>query len=610
MKKNTCIKAFSAILALTLSLGLGTALSTKKAAADEIVVNGVATQGFYVRPGASVYVGDDNSAGIKYETYVTKAFQSYLEDTYQGAAFEWHTLITGTNMITNNDVTQVTPELKKPDSVGENAGKLACQDLTSTLKTIDEEVTDLDADGNADDEYAVSIVYNNLTDEEKAQHGKADLIARSYVLVTKADETTEIIYAQAEDTVRNMRAVAYVAIRSEKYKDNETALWKYTGVTTANVIEYDSEMDNTGVIDVAELSTTGSYDVYCGAKELTVSAVDRANGQITVENFPTNLEEGKVYDLVLYSNTDNSILTQPFIYATKVLRTLADFDMFKQSSTDGDGYYNTILDGYYVLGNDITLTTANESGSQFVQAEKAVSTFVAADRQCNYGLRGTFNGNGHTISNLRITGAGLFYSICEGATVENLALTNVTFTTEHSAALAMYSNGNIQNVYISTRFNVGNNRATVALQANFAGKATMKNVIVDATTFTSASTGTICGSMVQTNQSYGNTETSNNVENVYVISTVMLGGFGTNGQKVDAGNRSVKTKTDGSAISLNVIYGAKRYNSWADMKEGATYDSTTDAKVDGVTEANDYTSFTKYWTITDGVPVWTGNPNG
>ena len=71
----------------------------------------------------------------------------------------------------------------------------------------------------------------------------------------------------------------------------------------------------------------------------------------------------------------------------------------------------------------------------------------------------------------------------------------------------------------------------------------------------------------------------------------------------------MKTKTDGTAISLNVIYGAKRYDSWADMKEGATYDPTTDAKVENVTEANDYSSFTKYWTITDGIPVWTGNPN-
>ena len=608
MKKNTCIKAFSAILALTLSLGLGTALSTKKAAADETVVNGVATQGFYVKSGASVYVGDNNSAGIKYETYVTKAFQSYLEDTYQNATFEWHTLITGTNMITNNDVTQVTPALKKPESVGENAGKPACQDLTSTLKELDEQVTDLDEDGTVDDKYAVNIVYHNLTDEEKAQHGKADLIARSYVLVTKADETTEIIYSKAEDTVRNMRAVAYSAIRSGEYKANETALWKYTGVTTANVIAYDSEMDNTGVIDVAELSTTGSYDVYCGAKELTVSAVDRANGQITVGNFPTNLEEGKVYDLVLYSNTDNSILTQPFIYATKVLRTLADFNMFVQSSTDADGDYNTVLDGYYVLGNDIDVSKETVSANKsFTQVYKLAS-HTEFNLKKEQGLTGTFDGNGHTINGLVMRGAGLFWRVCEGATVKNFALTELNLAdSSNTAALACQVRGTLENIFVQTSKAAKTYNALLASQIILSTTAKMNNIVVDGEDFVSTTSNSF--GIVQNNQSACNNDTSKNVSNVYFISTSICGGNNTNGAKVDAGNRSVKTKTDGSAISLNVIYGAKRYDSWADMKEGATYDPTTDAKVENVTETNDYSSFTKYWTITDGVPVWTGNPN-
>ena len=587
MKKNTCIKAFSAILALTLSLGLGTVLSTKKASADEIVVNGVATQGFYVRSGASVYVGDDNSAGIKYETYVTKAFQSYLETTYQNATFEWHTLITGTNMITNNDVTQITPALKKPESVGENAGKLACQDLTSTLKTIDEEVTDLDADGKVDDEYAVSIVYNNLSDEEKAQHGKADLIARSYVLVTKADETTEIIYSKAEDTVRNMRAVAYSAIRSGGYKANETALWKYTGVTTANVIEYDSETDNTGVIDVAELSTTGSYDVYCGAKELTVSAVDRTNGQITVGDLPTNLVEGKVYDLVLYSNTDNSILTQPFIYATKVLRTLADLEMFIQ--TNGS---LKALDGYYVLGNDI-----NATGEKFAQ----LATIGNDTENRTMGLTGTFDGNGYTIDGLTITGRGLFYTVAPTGVVKNLALTNVALGTgAYTSAIAGLFCGAIENSYIQVSSAGNGNYSSIFAQyvlvATYSN-ITFKNVVLDTSACDSVNTKGALTRWISTTDIKKYTK----IENFYVISSDWLS-MDAEAYRSDAENRVTQTKNDGTAIANNVWYGVKRYDSVADWKENKSYDGIE------ATE-NDYNSFTGYWTEKDGVPVWTGNPN-
>ena len=588
MKKNTCIKAFSAILALTLSLGLGTALSTKKAAADETVVNGVATQGFYVKSGASVYVGDNNSAGIKYETYVTKAFQSYLEDTYQNATFEWHTLITGTNMITNNDVTQVTPALKKPESVGENAGKPACQDLTSTLKELDEQVTDLDEDGKVDDKYAVNIVYHNLTDEEKAQHGKADLIARSYVLVTKADETTEIIYSKAEDTVRNMRAVAYSAIRSGEYKANETALWKYTGVTTANVIAYDSEMDNTGVIDVAELSTTGSYDVYCGAKELTVSAVDRANGQITVGNLPTNLEEGKVYDLVLYSNTDNSILTQPFIYATKVLRTIADFNMFKQ--TNGS---LKALDGYYVLGNDINAT----AGETFAQ----LATIGNDTANRTMGLTGTFDGNGYTIDGLKITGRGLFYTVAPTGVVKNLALTNVALGTgNYTSAIAGLFCGAIENSYIQVS-SAGNGTnssifAQYVLVATYSN-ITFKNVVLDTSACDSVNTKGALTRWISSTDIKKWTK----IENFYVISSDWLS-MDSEAFRSDAENRKTQTKNDGTAIANNVWYGVKRYDSVDDWKENKSYDGI---------EATDnvYTSFTGYWTKKDGVPVWTGNPN-
>ncbi|MBR2023981.1 MAG: hypothetical protein IJ996_05670, partial [Clostridia bacterium] len=334
----------------------------------------------------------------------------------------------------------------------------------------------------------------------------------------------------------------------------------------------------------------------------------RANGQITVGDLPTNLVEGKVYDLVLYSNTDNSILTQPFIYATKVLRTLADFNMFVQSSTDADGDYNTVLDGYYVLGNDIDVSKETVSANKSFTQIYILAGGKGFNTQKAQGLTGTFDGNGHTINGLVLRGAGIFWRVCEGATVKNFALTELNLaSSSNTAALACQVRGTLENIYVQTSKTAQNYNSLLASQIILSTTAKMNNIIVDGEDFVSTTASSF--GIVQNNQGSCNKETSTNVSNVYFISTSICGGNNTGGAKVDAGNRSVKTKTDGTAISLNVIYGAKRYDSWADMKEGATYDPTTDAKVENVTEANDYSSFTKYWTITDGIPVWTGNPN-
>ena len=91
-------------------------------------------KGFYVRPGASILMKTDY-AGIRYETRVTTEFLTYLEGEYgntttDGTTYEWHTLITGTNMLPNDDITDVTPELTKELIGKEN--ELACKNFTLT----------------------------------------------------------------------------------------------------------------------------------------------------------------------------------------------------------------------------------------------------------------------------------------------------------------------------------------------------------------------------------------------------------------------------------------------------------------------------------------------
>ena len=75
----------------------------------------------------------------------------------------------------------------------------------------------------------------------------------------------------------------------------------------------------------------------------------------------------------------------------------------------------------------------------------------------NHQYTGTFNGGGHTITGLTVTGsdqyAGLFGYIGSGGTVKNVVLEGVQITTTHSegnaGGVAGYSRGNIENCSVS-----------------------------------------------------------------------------------------------------------------------------------------------------------------
>ncbi|MCR4880874.1 MAG: prepilin-type N-terminal cleavage/methylation domain-containing protein [bacterium] len=72
-----------------------------------------------------------------------------------------------------------------------------------------------------------------------------------------------------------------------------------------------------------------------------------------------------------------------------------------------------------------------------------------------YGFSGTFNGNGHTISNLYINRpdeleTGLFGYVARGATIKNLGLANVNVSgARNTGALAGNNYGNITNTYVT-----------------------------------------------------------------------------------------------------------------------------------------------------------------
>lgn len=137
------------------------------------------------------------------------------------------------------------------------------------------------------------------------------------------------------------------------------------------------------------------------------------------------------------------------VAATKVINSLTDLSSIRVTG-------NT-LSGYYVLGRDIDATGSNGLNLVGTWTNKGSEGFLA-----------TFDGRGHSISNLSVNG-GLFY--CVGATglIKNLALINISDTGTGGRAIANEFRGRLENVFVS-----GN---TIRLTSGFSDSASMANVI-------------------------------------------------------------------------------------------------------------------------------------
>ena len=312
MKKKNLIVSMLALLSAAccgiggavISADANTATQPTESYVETVKGQKVATKGFALEDGASVLM-KTNNAGIRYSTVVSQGFIDYLNDTYAGASFEWHTLITGTSMLpVDGDVTDVTYDLKKPAKPNE----LACRDFT------------LEPSG-AENNYKASIIYTgeeieNLSEETKLGIYGTDLISRSYVKVT-LDDTVEYIYSQANDTTRNMKAVAYEAFIEGEYTEaQENVLCSYFGTTLENsssfvhinetVSDNYSNAENYGAITVSALSGTVK-EVYVNAKKVNVT---QDGVEITLSNV-SGLTDGENYYLNIFTN--NGIYTQKFV---------------------------------------------------------------------------------------------------------------------------------------------------------------------------------------------------------------------------------------------------------------------------------------------------------
>lgn len=129
---------------------------------------------------------------------------------------------------------------------------------------------------------------------------------------------------------------------------------------------------------------------------------------------------------------------------TRIIRSAEDLNIF--TINDKEGEFN----GYYLLGNDIEASGYTHATGVSSDLSSKSNRWFANEGYGKCGLKGTFDGSGHAISNLTIGQFGLF-GIINGGKVKNVALKDVKFVAKQNVAtLAWYIyDSKIENVYMS-----------------------------------------------------------------------------------------------------------------------------------------------------------------
>lgn len=99
--------------------------------------------------------------------------------------------------------------------------------------------------------------------------------------------------------------------------------------------------------------------------------------------------------------------TMPIIAVTKFLTTVEDLALLKLTEADKK------IEGYYVLAGDIDGKGATISSDKYAW-------------NGNSGFCGTLDGNGYSISNITVTGCGIFSHIGEGAVVKDVNFNGIS----------------------------------------------------------------------------------------------------------------------------------------------------------------------------------------
>ena len=362
---------------------------------------------------------------------------------------------------------------------------------------------------------------------------------------TSADSSA----VSVEDGVIIARKAGYTLLSGECVYGEKT-LTAQIGVTVAKgsvtlenvgmVIE--TAVDKTieipeGVIGKVEKITVSGKTVYDGTTEISGSSAAIIENSMPSEM--KDLGEGKP----VVMETEDIVYTMQADVYTLIIDTKEEFDKWQEIACNEavkaglcpEAAYRQYMSGYFVLGADIEYNGNYAVFTPFDYYWKLGNVGIDGvkygdggwNRPTSYGFKGVFDGKGHVIDGLSVSGKlnGFVVTLSDGI-IENVAFTNAKVS-EEASLIARAGTGIVRNVYVQYAEIKGGgeeNVSTLFGSSDDAGR-TIENLIVDVTSCNFGS----------------------EVKNVYVIG----GGYGTFKNvavigefDVNAGNKALITDVE------------------------------------------------------------------
>ncbi len=302
-------------------------------------------------------------------------------------------------------------------------------------------------------------------------------------------------YVKVEDSVLPNTPFTVVADNGS-YADQRTfkvAKWQETLdecviiEKTVGTFTVPDEID--GTVEYVKINGITVYDKAMGIGSISDNVITCDNNEIASIANASNQELVIANDMYEYTLMVDVCDQIEYIETLEQLKDIGVGGLVNANNGD-----NT---GYFMLANDITIEHAADY-SDVVMA--GYPHDYAAGVSVNNRFKGTFNGNGYTIHNIRVADGGIF-GVMSGATIKNVNFTNVEYLRNGlPASGTSYNNGSYislfgysaQNTTIEDiHFTVAAVPSTYSWQrmgmlitSGSAGATTFRNITIDASGLT------------------------------------------------------------------------------------------------------------------------------
>lgn len=272
------------------------------------------------------------------------------------------------------------------------------------------------------------------------------------------DEDSVVNFNRTTNKITPVKAgVAQLILKYEQYE--KTYLVKVNHIFAGNINNEPYVIDaSTGILPSEEI-----FNGFVSDNQIVKAT--NLDGSVEYE-----VEDGKVFGIksnnfseqqIVVYNTTVAFVVNIKAY-TKIIRTPEDLNEFIIDFGEDTNKVQTFRnDGYYILGDDIDC-----AGYSYPNQTRMLG-MSSNQIDANCGFVGTFDGQGHTIKNLKAPKGGLFLIIGNGAVIKNVGFKDAVLDTakdNDKFVLATYIYAaDISNIFISSSSSIkSTNNAMVA----------------------------------------------------------------------------------------------------------------------------------------------------